>query len=64
MVGHVGDGNYHLIILFNKDDPKEVDEAARLNNNVVDRALALGGSCTGEHGMLRKSNRHLDIIAD
>ncbi|TPX42740.1 hypothetical protein SeMB42_g05000 [Synchytrium endobioticum] len=51
MVGHVGDGNYHLIILFNKDVPKEVDEAARLSNTVVDRALALGGSCTGEHGV-------------
>ncbi|TPX31994.1 hypothetical protein SmJEL517_g04800 [Synchytrium microbalum] len=51
MVGHAGDGNFHLIIMFDPKIPKEVEEATRINNNVVGRALQLGGSCTGEHGV-------------
>jgi D-lactate dehydrogenase (cytochrome) len=51
LVGHAGDGNFHLMYLLNPDDPAEVTEARRLNERLVHRALALGGTCTGEHGV-------------
>jgi D-lactate dehydrogenase (cytochrome) len=51
LVGHVGDGNFHLVYLIDPDKPEEVDEAARLNERMVQRALAFEGTCTGEHGV-------------
>ena len=51
MLGHVGDGNFHTMILVDPASDEEHREAKRLNNRVVDRALALGGTCTGEHGV-------------
>ncbi len=51
LVGHVGDGNFHLTLLLDPDDPKDVAEAERLNSRLVARALAMDGTCTGEHGV-------------
>ncbi len=51
IVGHVGDGNFHLVLLVNRDDPAEIEEADRLNERLVRRALSMGGTCTGEHGI-------------
>jgi len=51
MLGHVGDGNFHTMILVDPADEQERAEAKRLNSRMVDRALALGGTCTGEHGV-------------
>jgi len=51
LVGHVGDGNFHFGYLLDPDDPKEREEAERLNHQLVARALRLGGTCTGEHGV-------------
>ncbi|MEX2648041.1 MAG: FAD-linked oxidase C-terminal domain-containing protein [Alphaproteobacteria bacterium] len=51
MVGHVGDGNFHLTFLVDHDDPAEMAEAHRINDRMVGRALAMGGTCTGEHGI-------------
>jgi len=51
LVGHAGDGNFHVIYLIDPDDPAELDEARRLNERIVTRALAMGGTCTGEHGV-------------
>jgi len=51
LVGHAGDGNFHLMYLVNPDNPAEVDEAGRLNEQLVRRALSMGGTCTGEHGV-------------
>ena len=51
IVGHVGDGNFHLTLMLDPDDPKDVAEAERLNTRLVARALALEGTCTGEHGV-------------
>ena len=51
LVGHAGDGNFHLMYLLNPDDPAEVAEARQLNEQLVERALVLGGTCTGEHGV-------------
>ncbi|HZS84254.1 MAG TPA: FAD-linked oxidase C-terminal domain-containing protein [Stellaceae bacterium] len=51
LVGHVGDGNFHLTLMLDPDDPKDVAEAERLNERLVARALAMDGTCTGEHGV-------------
>jgi D-lactate dehydrogenase (cytochrome) len=51
ILGHVGDGNFHCAILAQADDPREVEEAERLNTRIVERALAMDGTCTGEHGV-------------
>ena len=51
LVGHVGDGNFHLGFIINRDDPKELAEAERINERLVMRALAMDGTCTGEHGI-------------
>jgi D-lactate dehydrogenase (cytochrome) len=51
LVGHVGDGNFHLIILIDTDDPEEVAEAEAFNERLIHRALGLGGTSTGEHGI-------------
>jgi len=51
ILGHVGDGNFHCAILANAEDPREVEEAERLNTRIVERALAMDGTCTGEHGV-------------
>jgi D-lactate dehydrogenase (cytochrome) len=51
LVGHAGDGNFHLIYVLDPDSPSERAEASRLNERMVMRALAMGGTCTGEHGV-------------
>ncbi|KAH8551711.1 FAD linked oxidase [Umbelopsis sp. PMI_123] len=51
MVGHVGDGNFHVFILFDRDNEEETAEAKRLNARLIDRAIEMEGSCTGEHAV-------------
>ena len=51
LVGHVGDGNFHLLILVNPDDPDELQQAAKLAGEVNRVALACDGTVTGEHGV-------------
>lgn len=51
IVGHVGDGNFHTVILVDPDDRDEIERAEALNRSIVARALAMGGTCTGEHGI-------------
>ncbi|GGG77038.1 2-hydroxy-acid oxidase [Salipiger pallidus] len=51
ILGHVGDGNFHAILLIDPDQPAELEEAKRLSDRMAERALALGGTCTGEHGV-------------
>jgi D-lactate dehydrogenase (cytochrome) len=51
IVGHVGDGNYHVAIMLDPDDPEQLVRARELNEQIVDDALARGGTCTGEHGI-------------
>jgi len=51
LVGHAGDGNFHLIYVLDPANDGELEEARRLNDRMVMRALAMGGTCTGEHGV-------------
>jgi D-lactate dehydrogenase (cytochrome) len=51
ILGHVGDGNFHCAILVDPSNVAELDEAERLNRRIVARALAMDGTCTGEHGV-------------
>jgi D-lactate dehydrogenase (cytochrome) len=51
LVGHAGDGNFHLNFVFDTADGQALAEVKRLNARLVRRALALGGTCTGEHGI-------------
>jgi D-lactate dehydrogenase (cytochrome) len=51
MVGHVGDGNFHAVLVIDPNDPQEMAEAERLNDAIVHLALSMDGTCTGEHGV-------------
>ncbi|HUJ98782.1 MAG TPA: FAD-linked oxidase C-terminal domain-containing protein, partial [Stellaceae bacterium] len=51
LVGHVGDGNFHLAFILDPDKPEELAEATRINDKMVQRAIAMEGTCTGEHGV-------------
>ncbi|EME69658.1 FAD/FMN-containing dehydrogenase [Paramagnetospirillum caucaseum] len=51
IVGHVGDGNFHVMLLVDPTKPEEIAEAERINHRIVRRALAMDGTCTGEHGI-------------
>ncbi|WOF74647.1 FAD-binding protein [Parvibaculaceae bacterium PLY_AMNH_Bact1] len=51
IVGHVGDGNFHTIMLIDPENRRDMAEARRLHDRMVRRALALEGTCTGEHGI-------------
>ena len=51
LFGHVGDGNFHCEILVRPDSESDLEEARQFNERVVNRALAMEGTCTGEHGI-------------
>ena len=51
ILGHVGDGNFHAILLVDPDQPAELEAAKALSHRMAERALRLGGTCTGEHGV-------------
>ena len=51
IVGHVGDGNFHLVLIIDPDDPDDMSRAKGLIERLNMRAIAMGGTCTGEHGI-------------
>lgn len=51
ILGHVGDGNFHVIFSVDPDAPDEMEEVETINARLVQRALAMEGTCTGEHGI-------------
>lgn len=59
IVGHVGDGNFHLTLLIDMNDPDEVKRAKDLSERLVERALAMDGTCTGEHGVGQGKMKYL-----
>ena len=59
IVGHVGDGNFHMLLLIDHNDAGEVDRAKAFLERLVDRALAMDGTCTGEHGIGQGKMRYM-----
>ena len=51
IVGHVGDGNFHCLIVIPDNDPAALEQAWALDRAIVAQGLALGGTCSGEHGV-------------
>jgi D-lactate dehydrogenase (cytochrome) len=51
LVAHAGDGNFHLICVVDPDDAEEIARVRAMSRRLVERALAMGGTCTGEHGV-------------
>lgn len=60
IAGHVGDGNFHTQPLVDLADPGEVERAQAFVDRLVKRALAMGGTCTGEHGVGQKKMKYLE----
>ena len=58
MFGHVGDGNFHALLLFDPADPAEFAACKDLSLRMGRRAMDMGGTCTGEHGV-GTGKRHL-----
>ncbi|AXK83590.1 FAD-binding protein [Pseudolabrys taiwanensis] len=60
IVGHIGDGNFHLTLLVDMSDADEVKRAKALSERLVERALAMDGTCTGEHGVGQGKIKYLE----
>ena len=61
IVGHVGDGNFHVQPLVDMNDPAEVEACEAFVDRLVKRALAMEGTCTGEHGIGQKKMKYLEL---
>ncbi|MEW5423559.1 FAD-binding oxidoreductase [Amorphus sp. 3PC139-8] len=59
IIGHVGDGNFHTAYLIDPDDPEHLAEADRLAERAIERALAVGGTASGEHGVGTEKIKHM-----
>ena len=60
IVGHVGDGNFHCLPLVDTNDPEEVTRVQEFIDRLVARAIAMNGTCTGEHGVGQKKMKYLE----
>ncbi|HVW57110.1 MAG TPA: FAD-linked oxidase C-terminal domain-containing protein [Rhizobiaceae bacterium] len=60
IVGHVGDGNFHTMVLMDMDDPAEIERAEEFVSRLNLRAIAMDGTCTGEHGIGQGKIRFLE----
>ena len=61
LVGHVGDGNFHFVLLYDPDNATETKEAQHINSSLVKMAIEMGGTCTGEHGVGLGKKSYLPI---
>ncbi|KAF6003911.1 D-lactate ferricytochrome c oxidoreductase [Cyanidiococcus yangmingshanensis] len=59
LVAHAADGNFHLLMLVDPHHPAEMERAQQVNDRLVRRAIAAGGTCTGEHGIGEGKRRYL-----
>jgi D-lactate dehydrogenase (cytochrome) len=61
LLGHVGDGNFHLLLLADPDGTEEIERARAFSQRLVERAVAMEGTCTGEHGIGRGKRKYLAL---
>ncbi len=61
IVGHIGDGNFHVSLRLDMDDEREVQAAERFLDRLAERALSMEGTCTGEHGIGQGKIKYLPI---
>ena len=61
IVGHVGDGNFHVVFLLDPDDPDEIERALAVHERMVAKAISVGGTCTGEHGVGYAKAKFLEL---
>ncbi len=61
MVGHIGDGNFHMQFIVDPDAPEEIELARKLHKRLIEKALAFGGTCTGEHGVGIGKTQYLEM---
>ncbi|WP_120496962.1 FAD-binding oxidoreductase [Kiloniella sp. EL199] len=59
IIGHVGDGNFHVLFIVDPENQNEMDSAARINKAMVEMAIGFGGTCTGEHGIGMGKKKYL-----
>ena len=60
IVGHVGDGNFHVAVLLDMNDAGEVARAQEFNARLIERSLSMDGTCTGEHGVGEGKMKYLE----
>ncbi len=61
LLGHIGDGNFHYVFLIDPDDPSEYELVQQLSERMVQRAIRMGGTCTGEHGVGLGKRKFLEL---
>lgn len=59
IVGHVGDGNFHVLLLVDIDNPDEIKQAEEIIGRLAHRAIEMGGTCTGEHGVGQGKRKYM-----
>ena len=60
IVGHVGDGNFHCSLVCDVDNADEMARGEEFIHRLVERAQAMGGTCTGEHGIGQGKQKYLE----
>jgi D-lactate dehydrogenase (cytochrome) len=60
IVGHVGDGNFHVTPLIDLENKSEIEAADAFAHRLAHRAIAMGGTCTGEHGVGQKKREYME----
>ena len=58
--GHVGDGSFHVLPMFDSSEPEQVDKVRELEATMTRRAIEMGGTCTGEHGIGTGKSKYLE----
>lgn len=61
LLGHIGDGNFHFVFLVDPDNPEEYEQVQQLSERIVRRAIRMGGTCTGEHGIGLGKQKYLEL---
>jgi D-lactate dehydrogenase (cytochrome) len=59
IIGHVGDGNFHVLLFCDRNDPADLKKTKGAYDRLIERALRMGGTCTGEHGIGRGKQHYL-----